>query len=209
MTQRKPSRRNAAAEAAVVLNPVREKIILAAIETIEKDGLPAVTIRSIAKRAGVNSAAINYYFRSKDILIEDVFRKTISHSIEDLQVILEADSKAPREVLEEFLCYLMDGAILYPGLTKSHMYDVLLGRKADNYFMRRISSLLAVAAGKIRMIKPTESPEKSRDAAVCMISAVIFPALMPRAFRPLTGKSYEDAETRRAYIRTVVEAVLK
>lgn len=190
------------------LNPVREKIILAAIETIEKDGLPAVTIRSIARQAGVNSAAINYYFRSKDSLIEDVFRKTIEHSIEDLKVILSAEDKAPRAVLEEFLLYLMDGAVLYPGLTKSHMYDVLIGRKSDNLFLRRINALLAVVAEKLRMIKPAALPERSKEAAVRMISAVIFPALMPRAFRPLIGKSFEDAETRRTYVRSVVENAL-
>lgn len=209
MIKRNPSSRKTAAGETAALNPVRERIILAAVETIEKDGLPAVTIRSIAKRAGVNSAAINYYFRSKDSLIEDVFRKTIEHSVEDLRVILDAGDKAPRETLEEFLLYLMDGAILYPGLTKSHMYDVLIERKSDNLFLRRINALLAVAAEKIRAVKTAESPERSREAAVLMISAVIFPALMPRAFRPLTGKSFEDAETRRAYVRSVVENVLK
>lgn len=78
-----------------------------------------------------------------------------------------------------------------------------------NFFIRRINSLLGIAAGKIRLIKPAQSPEKSRDAAVCMISAVILPALMLRAFRPLTGKSFEDVDTRRASIQAVVETVLK
>ena len=40
----------------------REKIILAAIGCIEKDGLRRVTIRGIARAAGANSAAISYYF---------------------------------------------------------------------------------------------------------------------------------------------------
>jgi len=209
MIKRKSTPRRAPAAATSPLNPVREKIILAAIETIERDGFPAVTIRSIARRAGVNSAAINYYFRSKDNLLEEVFKKTIEHSAEDLKTILNADGKAPQEVLEEFLLYLMDGAVLYPGLTKSHMYDVLVGRKSDNLFLQRINVLLADAADRIRKLKPAESPDAARDAALRMISAVILPALMPRAFRPLTGKSFEDAETRRAYVKSVVETNLK
>lgn len=190
------------------LNPVREKIVLAAIETIEKDGLAAATIRAIARRAGVNSAAINYYFRSKENLIEEVFRKTIEHSTEDLKAILAAGDKEPRTRLEEFLLYLMDGAVLYPGLTKSHMFDVLVGNVSDNLFLRRINARLAEAAALIRTIRPAASPEDAKDAAVRMLSAVILPALMPRAFRPLTGRSFEDAETRRAYVRSVVASFL-
>jgi AcrR family transcriptional regulator len=208
MIKKKPASHPAPAGAPESLNPVREKIILAAIETIEKDGFPAATIRTIAKRAGVNSAAINYYFRSKENLLEEVFRKTIEHSTEDLRSILAAGDKDPRTRIEEFLLYLMDGAVLYPGLTKSHMYDVLAGRATDNLFLRRINARLAEAAGLVRTIRPAASPEQSKDAAVRMLSAVILPALMPRAFRPLTGKSFEDAETRRAYVKTVVETFL-
>lgn len=193
---------------AASLNPVREKIILAAIETIEKDGLAAATIRTIARRAGVNSAAINYYFRSKENLLEEVFKKTIEHSTEDLKAILSAEGKAPRDRIEEFLLYLMDGAVLYPGLTKSHMFDVLVGKASDNLFLRRINARLAEAAELIRSLRPAAPPAESKDAAVRLLSAVILPALMPRAFRPLTGKSFEDAETRRAYVRSVVDAIL-
>ncbi len=44
-----------------------EKIILAAINCIEKYGLENTTIRKIGEEAGTNSASISYYFRSKDI----------------------------------------------------------------------------------------------------------------------------------------------
>lgn len=45
--------------------PVEIKIIEAAIECIEQFGLKGATNRRIAEKAGVNLAAINYYFRSK------------------------------------------------------------------------------------------------------------------------------------------------
>ena len=47
---------------------VEDRIILAAIECIEKYGISGATNRQIALIAGVNNAAINYYFRSKDEL---------------------------------------------------------------------------------------------------------------------------------------------
>jgi AcrR family transcriptional regulator len=190
-------------------SPVREKILLAAIEAIEKEGLPAVTIRSIARRAGVNSAAINYYFRSKDSLLREVSRTTVEHSLGDLKAILDSATDDPRAPLEDFLSYLMEGAVLYPGITKSNMYDVLVGRKADNPFLRRLNVLLARLAERLEKRKRRESRIEIRTKIVQMMSAAMLPALMPEAFRPLTGKSFHDPKARRAYIKSVIETCFK
>ncbi len=186
-------------------NPVREKIVLATIETVEKDGLSAVTIRSIARRAGVNSAAISYYFRSKDNLLGEVFRMTLEHSLGDIKAMLGPEGGDPLAQLENVLLYLMDGAVLYPGLTKSQMFDVLVGRRADNLFLRRLNVLLAGVAERLQGRRPGESAETIRKKIVQLMSAVMLPALMPEAFRPLLGKSFRDEKARRAYVKSVVE----
>lgn len=190
-------------------NPVRERILLAAVESIEKEGLPAVTIRSIARRAGVNSAAISYYFQAKDKLLEEVFRTTIEHSLGDIQAMLDPGDKDPRDQLEEVLLYLMDGAVLYPGLTKSQMFDVLVGRRADNAFLRRFTALLGGVAARLEKGRPDETRAAIRRKIVQAACAVILPALMPEAFRPLIGKSFRDAEARRAYVRSVIDTCLR
>jgi len=186
-------------------NPVREKIVLAAIETIEKDGLPAVTIRSIARRAGVNSAAISYYFRSKGNLLNEVYRMTVEHSLGDIKAMLDPEGGDPLAQLEDVLLYLMDGAVLYPGLTKSQMFDVLVGRRADNLFMRRLNALLAGLAERLKGRRPGESGDTIRKKIVQLMSAVMLPAFMPEAFRPLLGKSFREEEARRAYVGSVVK----
>lgn len=191
------------------LNPVRERIVLAAVESIEKDGLPAVTIRSIARRAGVNSAAISYYFRSKDNLLAEVFRTTLDHSLGDIQAMLDPEDKDPRDQLEEVLLYLMDGAVLYPGLTKSQMFDVLVGRRADNAFLRRFTALLGGVAGRLEKARPDGARAAIRRKIVQAACAVILPALMPEAFRSLIGKSFRDEDARRAYVRSVIDTCLR
>ena len=65
-----------------------EKIITATVECIEKYGIKGTTIRQIAETAGVNIAAINYYFRSKDQLFEAVFTKVASRIFLPLMRIL-------------------------------------------------------------------------------------------------------------------------
>ncbi|MDP4095119.1 MAG: TetR family transcriptional regulator, partial [Bacillota bacterium] len=49
----------------------KERIILATIELIEKKGINSITTRGIASTANVNSAAINYYFGSKEKLLDE------------------------------------------------------------------------------------------------------------------------------------------
>ena len=41
-------------------DPAKSKIIAATIDCIEREGIQTLTIRKIAREAGVNSAAINY-----------------------------------------------------------------------------------------------------------------------------------------------------
>jgi AcrR family transcriptional regulator len=50
----------------------RERILEAAFRRLVSEGYAALSVREIAKDAGVNHALINYHFRSKDQLVIDV-----------------------------------------------------------------------------------------------------------------------------------------
>lgn len=50
----------------------QEKILLTAGKLFSQNGFSGVTHRELAKEAGVNAALINYYFRSKELLYEEV-----------------------------------------------------------------------------------------------------------------------------------------
>src|ERR671910_3642271 len=47
----------------------RERILDAAFRRLAREGYAALSVREIAKDAGVNHALINYHFRSKDQLV--------------------------------------------------------------------------------------------------------------------------------------------
>jgi AcrR family transcriptional regulator len=59
--------------------------VLAALTCIERDGIEATGIREIAREAGVNSAAINYYFQSKDKLLAIALERSLEQLFERLQ----------------------------------------------------------------------------------------------------------------------------
>ena len=49
----------------------KDKIIKSTLQIMSKDGVHSITVRKIAVAAKVNIAAINYYFGSKDSLIQE------------------------------------------------------------------------------------------------------------------------------------------
>jgi AcrR family transcriptional regulator len=54
------------------LGATRDRILDAAFRRLVTEGYAALSVREIAKDAGVNHALINYHFRSKDQLVIDV-----------------------------------------------------------------------------------------------------------------------------------------
>lgn len=58
-------------------NSAENKIKEAAIKVFLEKGFDGTTTRDIAKEAGVNSALMNYYFRSKEKLFSSVFEEKL------------------------------------------------------------------------------------------------------------------------------------
>ena len=69
----------------------RQRIILAAIDILNNEGISGITTRRIAQEAEVNSAAVNYYFGSKDNLIDNALNMTLEHAFKDWMMILDLE----------------------------------------------------------------------------------------------------------------------
>lgn len=103
---------------------IRSRIVSAAIECIERYGVGGVTIRRIAEVAEVNSAAISYYFGSKDNLIasaRELTRREVTR-----QALVEfdesvAESGDVRAAFRQMLLHLLAGIARYPQITKWHL----------------------------------------------------------------------------------------
>ena len=54
------------------LGATKSKILAAAFQRLAREGYAALSVREIARDAGVNHALINYHFRSKDQLVVEV-----------------------------------------------------------------------------------------------------------------------------------------
>ena len=62
---------------AKVEHPTRELLVRTAARLIADHGLASVSVRDITSAAGVNTAAVNYHFGSKDGLIEAIIDRQV------------------------------------------------------------------------------------------------------------------------------------
>ncbi len=117
--------------AAANAGAAREGLLLAARELMTEKGLPAVTVREIAERAGVQPALVNYHFGGKDGLLRSVLASVSQEMAQRIQEVttglgsieervrellhgvveaLTADPYAPRQMVEQVL-FADDGVI--------------------------------------------------------------------------------------------------
>lgn len=90
--------------------PTRDRVLDAAERLFAERGFANTSLRMITAEAGANLAAVNYYFQSKDILIQEVFARRLGPLNEKRLEMLDAcereagDGPLPLEkVLRAFL----------------------------------------------------------------------------------------------------------
>lgn len=94
-----------------------QRLLQAAVEVFAERGYRAATVREICRRADVNGASVNYYFRSKDAL----YAEALKFAFRDAQQrhpqrqALDAQLPAPERLrcfIENFLQILLDDSHL-------------------------------------------------------------------------------------------------
>jgi TetR/AcrR family transcriptional regulator, regulator of cefoperazone and chloramphenicol sensitivity len=187
----------------------RQKILLAAIDIIEKKGLHAATVRAVAEAAGVNLASINYHFRTKGKLLEEVQRKTVENFTEEMRAIISDEKRDVRKTLQDFFEYVMKGAVRLPNMSKAHIQQTLLGGRYDTLFVRRLNELLGELSTKIQAAGPVKDKARLNRSLTHAFSGVMFTALMPKMYKSFSGINLEDDASRKAYIRSIVDDLLR
>jgi AcrR family transcriptional regulator len=83
------------------------RILDAAEELFMQHGFEGTSMRHLTSRAGVNLAAVNYHFGSKQALIEAVFRRRLDpmnlERIAELERLESANNLSPEAIIRAFL----------------------------------------------------------------------------------------------------------
>ena len=190
-----------------VLLTMEDKIISAAIECIEKYGLQGTTNRKIAEIAGVNSAAVNYYFRSKEALIDRCMQETLKNAF-DWKDFNKLPASSPKEKCAAIFDDLIRGACAYPGLTRAHYSDLILEDKYDSLAVKKLNEFLIDLVEDLKK-NSVQLEEKELQMAVAEIGSVfMLMSMAPRIFKESFGIDMNDAETRWRFIHRLVDRLL-
>jgi AcrR family transcriptional regulator len=200
--------RGARGESRTGSRAARQRILEAAITCIEAEGLRHVTIRSVAREAGANSAAISYYFGSKDRLIEEALKQTLENAFGDWERLLEAGGAPARESLRIVLGELLQGAHRFPGLVKAHLYEPFINGRFNTPFVRRFQRFLTAMEESIRAVVPPRDRRNAGVIASQASSAVLLPAIMPGLFRHCKGMNLKDPREADRYVAQVLRRLL-
>ncbi len=163
-------------------NTTQETILMATIDCINEFGIEDLTTRMIAEKAGANIASINYYFRTKEKLVNQALEITIKHMLEDVITAIEDKDRPLRQTLTDIFYYLISGARGNPGITTAHLYSLVV--KKDYKSISGRSFLEAFKNIRERLLEnfPEEDSAQMGLVLSTIFSAILFMMLTPDFF---------------------------
>jgi AcrR family transcriptional regulator len=188
-----------------------DRIVHATLACIEQDGIDGLTVRAIACAAGVNIAAINYYFRSKEQLVALALERMLDHGVRDPLSELErllAAGKELRAALVTVLDTVLADAIRFPRAAFAHLHGPIVLQDYRRDVVVRTNAFLERLYARIRTRVQGRGDAQKRAALAQLWSAVQLTTLAPSLLRPFTRLDLRDAKKRRAWITALVDRAI-
>ncbi len=92
----------------------RTQILRSSLVLIAQKHSTNISVREIAQHANVNIASVNYHFRSKDRMLEELFSEVIQ-GFDRLFFLLESQTLSAEHCLIRWADHFMRYLLLYPG----------------------------------------------------------------------------------------------
>jgi len=179
-----------------------ERILAAALACMERDGIESTGIRSIAREAGVNSAAINYYFRSKDNLIRLALERSLENAFGGTLGELDrfiAEGVPVRAAFARVMDDYIRNVRGFPRLAYAHLREALVNQRYDG---DAVKSLNAFLDGLLQRLAPGASAERAQELRLLLVQAwgnLFLMAVLPQLFEPFLKLDFSDDEQRARY----------
>ena len=185
----------------------KQHILLSAIDAIEKYGLANLTTRLIAEEAGVNNAALHYYFGTKEQLIDMVLDQTTDHMLGDTKDILSSD--APIEVrLAEVLNYLIDGVLKFPNLIRAQVIGPIFYSKRQEDLSAMLCTWVTLVRDAIQPHLNLNMEEKSGLLLNMIFSVILMSGLFNNPPEDESWINLQNSEERKAFVDQAIVLLL-
>ena len=186
------------------------KIIIAAIECTEKEGIHAVTVRDIAQQANVDIAAINYYLGTKENLLSEMLRFTLYDTLAENVEEIDQANQDPYVTIKAWFMDFLQGVIRFPNISKAHIYGPLVNNDYQGVFVEWLNDFSGRLVDKITEFKLSAVEKKDIKFAVAqMMSAVLFLGSMPNLFDKFLDFNFKNSpEKQEEYVDQLLKYYL-
>lgn len=191
----------------------RERIVAATLDGIDRVGVSGLTVRGIAESAEVNGAAINYYFGSKDRLLEEALeraaRQGLWGTLDELAALIEDNRGDIRSGLEEYLSEFLPELLRRPRRLAARLHGPL---DAQSYDGARVRELNEYLEGFLELVGPSlrgGTPDEQRLSVMQLWAALLGVGLMPRLFEGFTGPHALTAEGLDRWVARLLDHFLE
>jgi AcrR family transcriptional regulator len=184
----------------------KDKIINTTLRIIAEKGNLDFTIREIVLDADVNIASVNYYFGTKKKLIQEIEKK-FSENYAEFENILKDTQIDPKKRLLKWVDSLIEFLVNNPGIISIMSNKLFLSTNFDSNLQSFMIETNKLLARIIKEIININDEEIIQFKLVKLVSDLISPMLFLRDFEELFGFSIQDKETRRRYIKAVIDSL--
>lgn len=180
-------------------------ILEAAIDLVREGGLEAASSRAIAARSGQNVALINYYYSSKESLLDAALESLLSGLALELREAVGAqragrtDGQDPLgRFCGTYALFLRENA----AFLREVFARVLDGRGAPGVIGRFVSGEGLAGLGAL-----LGRGKEGGHMALALVSALMLPALAPEAVEAISGLDLRSPEALRDYALEVARTM--
>lgn len=181
----------------------KQRILDAAIIMFVKECRLQSTTRELAAKAKVNLASLNYYFHTKNKLIEEI-EEIISQQIESICQILSDTSVSPFKRLFDWGYQMMTYLLENPGIVYLWAEKRIHTRASNENALRLIQDNENNLINSLALLSSEQDTEKLKYKVVQFFSCIINPVIMELGVKDNIAISIQDERVRREYIETIV-----
>jgi AcrR family transcriptional regulator len=178
---------------AIVPDPVRERLLKAALDSFLSDEYHKVTTRLIAEKAGANVSMIRYYFGNKEGLYEEMIRETLN----PLLKVLDGKMLDTVDGLKGYFSLYYQTMSKQPEFPKLILKVLALNQGPGRRFIQQLLERGRTrGAKKVNELKSAGQvmPELDPDIVrMAFVSLAMMPILLKDIFEEQMGRSM-DAE---------------
>jgi AcrR family transcriptional regulator len=172
----------------VAPDPVRERLLKAALDSFLSDEYHKVTTRLIAEKADANISMIRYYFGNKEGLYEEMIRDTMNPLLD----VLDGQMLNSVDGFKDFFYLYFETMSSRPEFPKLILKVLALNQGPGRRFIQQL-----LERGRARSVKKVEEIESARQVGALLDPDIVRMAFVSLAMMPMLLKDVFEQQMGR------------